>query len=54
MKRLLESDDRIENRAGALCCHRSGNDKALDLLNNYPELKKKIAEKEIAWNTLKQ
>ncbi|WP_419212138.1 EboA domain-containing protein [Maribacter sp. X9] len=54
MKRLLESEDIIENRAAALCCYCSRNDKAFDLLNNYPELKKKVVEKEIAWNTLKQ
>lgn len=53
MKRLLESDDILENRAGALCCYHSGNDSAMELLNNYPELKEKVASKEIHWNTLK-
>ncbi len=54
MKRLLKSEDEIENRAGALCCFYSGNDSAMDVLNNYPEIKKKIASKEVRWSTLKQ
>jgi hypothetical protein len=54
MKRLLNSEDEIENRAGALCCFYSGNDSAMELLSKYPEIKKKIVSKEISWNTLKQ
>ncbi|MGC1515945.1 MAG: EboA domain-containing protein [Maribacter sp.] len=53
MKRLLDSENIFENRAGALCCHHSGNEKALKVLDQYLEMKKKIANKEIEWNTLK-
>lgn len=53
MKRLLSSDDLQENKAGGLCCFNSKNDQALKMLNQYPQLKDKIASKEITWNTLK-
>lgn len=54
MKRLLKSADIVEQRAGALCCYYSANDKARELLKDYPELKNKIASKELDWNTLKK
>jgi len=54
MRTLLNSDDKIENKAGALCCYHSGNEKAMSLLNGKPELKHKIAERKITWNTIKQ
>lgn len=53
MMRLLDSEDVIENRAGALCCFYSDNDKAIELLNEYPELKKDVSSNKISWNTLK-
>ena len=54
MNTLLESEDVIENKSGALCCYYSENDKAIALLNNKPELKHKVADGQINWNTIKQ
>lgn len=54
MKRLLDSDSILENRAGALCCYYSGNTTAEQLLENYPDLKKKLENEELSWKTLKQ
>jgi hypothetical protein len=53
MKRLLESEDMVENRAGALCCKHSENEKAFMLLNEYPDVKQEIETNKINWNTLK-
>ena len=53
MDRLLKSDDRKENMAGALCCFYSENDTAIELLNKYPELKHDIRTNKISWNALK-
>lgn len=53
MDRLLSSENTIENKAGALCCYNSNNDKAMALLNNYPELKHKVADGQINWNSIK-
>jgi len=54
MGRLLRSEDAIENKAAALCCYNSNNEKAMALLNNYPELKHKVTDGQINWNTVKQ
>ncbi|APQ16299.1 EboA domain-containing protein [Maribacter hydrothermalis] len=54
MKTLLNSDDATEINAGALCCYHSENDKAMALLNSKPELKHRIADGEITWNSIKQ
>lgn len=53
MARLLQSGDKAENRAGALCCAASQNKEALELLAQYPELKMEVAQNLINWNNLK-
>ncbi len=53
MKRLLHSDNPIENKAGALCCYFSEDDRAFALLEQHKELKEQIALNNITWNTLK-
>jgi hypothetical protein len=53
MKRLLTSENPIENKAGALCCYFSEDDNALVLLEQHTELKQQIASNKITWNTLK-
>ncbi|MEO1013096.1 MAG: EboA domain-containing protein [Bacteroidota bacterium] len=53
MQRLLKSDNPMENRVGALCCHTSKNAGAKELLEAYPELKSGIDRGEISWENLK-
>ncbi|WP_422079466.1 EboA domain-containing protein [Ulvibacterium sp.] len=53
MKRLLDSADSIENRAGALCCYYSGTPEAKKLLAGYPRLQEQITNKILSWKTLK-
>jgi hypothetical protein len=53
MERLLTSEDKIENKAGALCCYFSEDKRALALLEKYQELKEQVASDHITWNTLK-
>jgi len=53
MERLLSSENLIENKAGALCCYFSEDDRALALLEQHKELKEQIALNNITWNTLK-
>lgn len=53
MKRLLESDNPIENKAAALCLFNSGNSKAQELLSTHTELAEKIKNKTISWSSLK-
>ena len=52
MKRLLKSENNIENRAGALCCYYSENEEAINLLNGHENLIKQIENKELSWKTL--
>ena len=54
MERLLQSNNPMENRAGALCCYHSGNKKAIILLKKYQSgLFKNIEEKKLDWNHIK-
>ncbi|WP_276391107.1 EboA domain-containing protein [Eudoraea chungangensis] len=53
MKHLLQSEDKAENYAAALCCLNSESPDALELLDKYPEIKKEISSKSISWNNLK-
>ncbi|HET8735783.1 MAG TPA: EboA domain-containing protein [Pricia sp.] len=54
MERLLQSDHPAENRAGALCCFRSNEPAASDLLEKYPELREGVANGKITWSNLKE
>lgn len=54
MKRLLQSKDPIEQRAGALCCYFSDAPKAKELLAGHQSLVEEIKSKKLNWNTLKQ
>jgi hypothetical protein len=53
MERLLQSDDSVENRAGALCCFRSDNPEASELLKKYPDLREGVVSEKITWSNLK-
>ncbi|MDO1499454.1 EboA domain-containing protein [Euzebyella saccharophila] len=53
MKRLLESDNPSENRAGALCCHFSDNREAQKLLQNYQQLNHQVTNGTITWENVK-
>ena len=53
MERLLDSQDPIENRAAALCCYYSANERALALLaQKHPELQEQIKAGNLDWNNL--
>lgn len=53
MKRLLKSEDPIENKAGALCCYFSEDTDAKALLAIHQVLEEQIAAGTLTWNTLK-
>lgn len=53
MKRLLESDNPIENKAAALCLFNSENSEAQMLLSAQPDLFEQVKNKTISWNSLK-
>ncbi|MEX0273296.1 MAG: EboA domain-containing protein [Flavobacteriaceae bacterium] len=53
MQRLLQSDNAMENKAAALCCHHSGSQEAATLLDAYPVLKQKIVDQEVTWHNIK-
>ena len=54
MERLLQSDVRAEQLAGALNCWHADSPKAKELLEKYPNLKEEISAGEISWETIKQ
>ena len=54
MKRLLNSEDSFENKAGVLCCYYSENQKAKNLLNEHQNWVQKIENKSLSWETLKE
>ncbi len=54
MERLLSSEVRSEQLAGALCCLNAPNTKATELLDKYPDLKEEISTGEVNWETIKQ
>ncbi|RKN81786.1 EboA domain-containing protein [Ulvibacterium marinum] len=53
MKRLLDSTDSLENRAGALCCYHSDTPEAKKMLEGYPHLLEQVENKILSWKTLK-
>lgn len=54
MKRLLQSDNPVENRVGALCCSKSDAPKAKALLNEYPDLGEAASQGKINWSNVKE
>lgn len=52
IKRLLQSDNRKENKAAALVCYNSRLPIAKELLNNYPGLIAQIQEGKLTWNNI--
>ena len=54
VKRLLNSSNLIENRAGALCCYHSENQEAKDLLIAHQELVQQIENNHLSWETIKE
>ncbi|MDC6352051.1 EboA domain-containing protein [Zeaxanthinibacter sp. PT1] len=54
VKRLLNSDHKAEQRAGALLVSESGKAELRDLLSAHPQLQKMVGNKEIHWNNLNQ
>ena len=53
MERLLKSDNKTENKAGALCCFYSNKNEAKELMKKYPWLHKQIDDEKITWHNLK-
>ncbi len=53
MKRLLQSDNPVENTVGALCCFKSDTPNAKALLNEYPDLREAAAQGKINWSNVK-
>ncbi|MGB5781191.1 MAG: EboA domain-containing protein [Eudoraea sp.] len=53
MDHLFRSKDINENLAAALCCFYSNQPEAIRLLNKYPHLKEKVANKAVTWENLK-
>ena len=53
MEHLMESDDAVENKAGALCCYHGGTTEAMEILNRRPDLQQQIATGKLTWNNLK-
>ena len=54
MERLLNSDNVSEKKAGALCCYRSDNEKARELLKKYPDLLEQAESEKISWENIKE
>lgn len=54
MEHLMESDDAVENKAGALCCYHAGTTEAMEILNRRPDLKQQLEAGKLTWNNLKK
>tara|TARA_R110002049_G_scaffold263561_3_gene439760 strand:+ start:887 stop:1738 length:852 start_codon:yes stop_codon:yes gene_type:complete len=53
MQRLFKSENKIENKAAALCCYNSNKVEAQKMLEQYPSLLQQLKENELTWYTLK-
>src|SRR5690554_542599 len=53
MERLFQSENILERRSAALCCHASPFPGAKALLDKYPELKRAVDSGKLTWETLK-
>ena len=53
MRRLLESDNPMENKAGALCCYYSQYSAAHQLLSSFPDFFLQIEQNQLDWNHIK-
>lgn len=53
MERLFGSDNILERKSAALCCHASPFPEAKALLAKYPELERAVESGELTWETLK-
>ncbi len=54
MQRLFASKNVLENDVAALCCYKSDNAEATSLLAMYPELIKRIENKQLNWEAIIQ
>ena len=54
IERLFDSENIKEKYAAALVCETSKLETAKNLLNNYPDLKSKVASGEITWQRIKE
>jgi len=52
MERLLQSENNVENRAGALCCYFSDNTEAKKLLEKHTDLQEQVRSNEVTWANL--
>lgn len=52
MERLFQSENILERRSAALCCHASPFPGAKILLNKYPELQRAVESGKLSWATL--
>ncbi len=54
MKRLLESQNPLENKVAGILCYNSENKEAQDLLKKYPPIWEEAKSNNLNWNTLKK
>lgn len=54
MEHMLQSDNPVENKVGALCCFTSDASKAKGLLSKYPDLRNAVAQGKITWSNVKE
>lgn len=52
LERMLSDDEPFELEAALLACHDSESKKMNEVLNRYPDIKERIGNKELTWDTL--